>query len=530
MTYTTSTTILGPCRGSVDAILTYATAKGAKRLSDLCAYLETVYRIAPQIGLRAEVVVAQSAHETGIWTSAHWVNSLNPAGIAITSSTATSPVFATGEAAALAQLTHLWLYAVGTSLPTGLNETSDPRWDAAVSAGRAGIATTLDDLSGTWATDTAYAVGIVKHLNALEAAGALTSTSGASTVATYNFDPALVPLPKHDLDLNYTKTTGMNKLGNRTLRGIVFHRCLSDGQTFAGAVDWLKRPSTAGLTDGFVDHRTGQMRFINPMKSLAATFTGTIPSSRADMAGWANGPYKSALASADGRAFVNAYGGTLGADIINQDLESVEVTGDYDTEISEATKQTLAQWAASRAQLLKVPWDSFPIIPSTGLTMIYGHREFCGTDYKLCPGSVVWTFINGELISRVQTILKAAQTQGATVTPSTPSTDDQTTEPTTYAKPIKPSYLDSDLPVIDDAGTTVFRTNAQYVAIRDTPRLQRASSKAPKVGPDIKAGEDFPIAFVFTSKSDGEQYGLTNYGTRVKLADLKVVGTEPLKA
>jgi hypothetical protein len=56
-----------------------------------------------------------------------------------------------------------------------------------------------------------------------------------------------------------------------------------------------------------------------------------------------------------------------------------------------------------------------------------------------------------------------------------------------------------------------------YTAIRDTPRLQSATSarNAKIVGPPIKKGETF-----IGSHLIGSKYVLTPHGTRVRLADL----------
>lgn len=231
-----------------------------------------------------------------------------------------------------------------------------------------------------------------------------------------NFNPALVPMPKYSFRLATAKREnhGMNRLGPRVHRGISMHRGVTGGQSFYNAVGYLLRSDVAGLTDGYIDNNTGEVVFMNP---IAAMFPGELPSNWVDMAGWANGPYGGnpfniANVAPDALAFRNKYGGRLGANIVNQDLESFEVLGNYDTPISAAAKRSIAQIFANRAQRKKIPHDSFPINPATGLTEMYGHREFCGTAYKLCPGSVVWEFINGELVLMVREILKKAQTTG----------------------------------------------------------------------------------------------------------------------
>jgi hypothetical protein len=180
MAFSTSTPIRGLSFGSPETIATWAIAKGAARPDDVRSYLQTMHRLCTSHGMSFHVAVAQSVHETSDqripWNSFWWRGRCNPAGIGITGDArqnAVSRDFQTGEAAARAQFVHLWLYAVGTDVPTGLTETDDPRWDAAVRAGYAGIATTIGDLTNRWAADPKYGEKIARTLNELDAAGLL---------------------------------------------------------------------------------------------------------------------------------------------------------------------------------------------------------------------------------------------------------------------------------------------------------------------------------------------------------------------
>lgn len=574
MTYTTNTSILGPSKGDPKAIIAWLKAKGCKRPDEVEKLINTFAEFAPQFGIRFEVPVALCLQECSLngvpFANSWWIQNLNAGSIGVTGDpvqNAASRTFPSGRECALAILVHLYIYAKGATLPATVAkyQSEDWRFQAVKDAGWVGIAPTLKGLSNRWAADPIYDVGIAAHLNAMDAAGLLTGTNttnppqGETTVSDtvgkivdilkdvtgkkteLNFDPKLVPLPKHDVDYAWNKVenVGTNFMGPRTFRGNTFHRCLSDGQSFEGAVDWLLRASTAGLADAFIDHRTGQMRFINPMRALASTFSFKMDPNWEDQAGWTNGPYQEWLASDDAKAFVAAYGDRLGANIINQDCENVEVTGDYDDDISDACKATLVQWQASRAQFLKIPYSSYPINPATGLTVIYGHREWCGTDYKLCPGSVLWAFMNGPMIGLVQAKLKVAQTSSIAVTPSVPTKP--VVVPSIYEKPILPAWLKGwsgapTIPNVPDVAGDVFATTTQYVALRDTRRRQSWLPDSKDVGPKIKGpvgsakGEDFDVAFTLTSQKDGKEYGVTWYGTVVDLADLKVVGENALKA
>lgn len=542
--------IRGTAKGSAGAAFTIAKRRGAQRLDFTRDYFVSLYAVCKTLGINADVLVAQWSEETGDGTSAYWLNDGNPAGIAAFDDGSNWGLTFTPEKAAGGQTVHMCRY-LGMTVSPELQKL-DARWDAVADAGYVGRVTTTADLgNGLWATNPSYAKNLIERYTAYwgeytDASSAPTpskETPVATTIETavLNFDPKLIPLPAHDVVYAWNKVEGVgtNFMGPRTFRGDTLHRCLSNGQTFDGAVDWLLRSTTAGLADAFIDHRTGKLRFINPMRALASTFNFKMDPNWRDEAGWTNGPYQEWVASDDAKAFVAAYGGQLGANIINQDCENIEITGDYDDDISDACKTTVVQVMASRAQLLKIPYTSYPINPATGLTVIYGHREWCGTDYKLCPGSVVWAFMNGPMISLVQAKLKAAQTSGIAVTPTVPAKP--VLVPSIYEKPILPAWLKGwsgapTIPNVPDVTGDVFATTTQYVALRDTRRRQSWLPDSKDVGPKIKGpvgsakGEDFDVAFTLTSAKDGKEYGVTWYGTIVDLADLKVVGDNALKA
>jgi hypothetical protein len=157
--------LLATPRGSAVRALESALSAEAKRPDELRAYVTEVYRLAPLVGIDPAIVVAQSAHETGWWQSAAWTDHLNPAGIGITGPDVVSPSWESGVAAARAHLVHLFLYAAGPISPGHPLEPYvplDPRYDAALVAGRARSATSLADLTGRWATDPAYAEGVAR--------------------------------------------------------------------------------------------------------------------------------------------------------------------------------------------------------------------------------------------------------------------------------------------------------------------------------------------------------------------------------
>jgi hypothetical protein len=181
MTYTGQTPLLGTSRGNALRITEWAIARGAQRTADLSLYLATVYRLAPTLGLNADVVAAQSHLETAGWTSYWWIQRCNPAGMGITGDAdenAASRDFGNGENAAEGHLAHLGLYA-GVTVPPAL-QAEDPRWQAAIDAGYYGIADVLEDLTMRWAWDgvepddpATYGDKIASRMNLMEAAGLL---------------------------------------------------------------------------------------------------------------------------------------------------------------------------------------------------------------------------------------------------------------------------------------------------------------------------------------------------------------------
>lgn len=181
--------LLGPVRGSSGQILSVARRYGSRRMADLESYVAEVYRLAPRVGLDPGIIVAQSNLETDSWRTGYWVNHLNPAGIGITSDGAPSFTWQSGTDAARGQIVHLFVYAVG-EIPAGHvlepYKPLDPRYNAAVGAGYAGIARTIGDLTRRWATDPFYGEKLAGRGNDLFVRlriGGYAQSSGSSAAA-----------------------------------------------------------------------------------------------------------------------------------------------------------------------------------------------------------------------------------------------------------------------------------------------------------------------------------------------------------
>lgn len=152
--------IVGPVRGTPEQAITFANRAGAQRMDEVERYIREIYRFAPQIGFDPSLLVAQSALETGYWKSKWWVERLNPAGLSITGDPQqenASDRFLSGTIAARAQMAHMHAEVYGNRVPLpDILQGVDSSYDAVFRAGWAGTIVTLEDLSGTWATDPAY--------------------------------------------------------------------------------------------------------------------------------------------------------------------------------------------------------------------------------------------------------------------------------------------------------------------------------------------------------------------------------------
>ena len=112
------------------------------------AVAEIYLRLAPQLGVRADVAFAQALHETNYFrfTGVVRPEQNNYAGIGATGSDNPGASFATPEEGVLAHLQHLFAYASTLPLPAGMPEV-DPRFDLVTR----GIAPRTHDLNGRWA-------------------------------------------------------------------------------------------------------------------------------------------------------------------------------------------------------------------------------------------------------------------------------------------------------------------------------------------------------------------------------------------
>jgi len=167
---------LAPSRGTVDDVMRFAGNVGSVRQLFLRDYAEEMKRLCGTYGFDYALPMSHSAVETGDpargggWLSPAWEDWGNPIGLGITDGGLDIIVYQNGTDAARAHFVHLWLYVKG-EIPRGHELEPwialDPRYDDAIRAGYAGIATTLADLQERWWTNDDGTAAVVSRGNAL---------------------------------------------------------------------------------------------------------------------------------------------------------------------------------------------------------------------------------------------------------------------------------------------------------------------------------------------------------------------------
>jgi len=307
-----------------------------------------------------------------------------------------------------------------------------------------------------------------------------------------------VPHPPY-IDDPITKSPGMGQdnLGKRSVKGVVWHRMVGQLRSTGR---YFKFPTTYALTDygigvAAVDGEADDgviMRWNDPL---------------GHQSGWASGSY-SAAAYGDGLAFV----AKNGINAINRDQASIEISGNYDTPLTESARNAICHLTAYWADQYRIPWDAWPIAPQDGFSFVRWHQEF-GPDNgtKVCPGSVVMRETSA-LIERVRGILKTAQM--------------------VEAKPPKPApvYTAAELPEWWEESLANARPSDAKVngvmwrairrreeCIRTANRYSRPDTGSPKSGPQIQVRDKIGIERWFVDAA-GKQWFVEDAGHFVTAA------------
>ena len=504
MSFSSQTPIRGTARGHAEAIYEWARAQGCKRPSHVRHYLETVYELAPRLNLNPDVMVAQSVLETSEggapWASRWWQERCNPAGIGITGSklqNEASRDFKNGEAAARAHLLHLSLYVHGDAVPDGFETSEDPRWNAAIEAGYAGIATTLDDLTDRWAKDNRYAEKIAERLGSMEEAGLLGTAPSSSR-------PETPSSHGHSLPKRPAVPSGYTRYDWPGLENPVY------------LPDWIKVeirliPKKQGWTSGIPSkahvkttwHDTGnpnsnadgEWDFANNGRpgAAAASYNGVFDDRKViitqrfdELVGHA----RNDQACRTSYAFEQAWGGKINF------AKSVEVGCAVHGAVCAAKG-----WEVDTALVQHNHWPQGP-----------------KGEHKNCPGQIrgknIWSTVVKQASIAAATARAAAGGGGQPVDP--------------FPSPIPVPVLDE---ISSSAGLAPFRvhdpaTDITYIwlgdrarAIQSTGRYQTEDVEGERVGPDVKQGEEFDVDFIY--EHGGEWWFYTPFGTRIREQDVE---------
>lgn len=168
MTMSPNDPLIAAPRGTLEEALEFFRKIDTKRTEHVNLYLATVYDIAPQVKIDPAILVAHASHETDYFRSYWWEKRLNPAGLGITgtrSQDIKSKKFPNGACSALAHTAHMQLYATG-KITEPLSNDDDPRYQAYFDEyGTGKQADTIKDLTGKWAQDPKFHLGVVRHGN-----------------------------------------------------------------------------------------------------------------------------------------------------------------------------------------------------------------------------------------------------------------------------------------------------------------------------------------------------------------------------
>ncbi|MGI8486779.1 MAG: N-acetylmuramoyl-L-alanine amidase [Thermomicrobiales bacterium] len=528
MPYTTNTTIEGESRGSAGAIYQWALKQGCARPADVLAYLTTMYKLCTTNNIRAEVLISQSIHETtdvdtgAPWASYWWAQRCNPAGIGVTGDATqnnTSRDFKTGDAAARAHFLHAFLYAVGTDTPSGVSKQDDPRYDAALSAGYAGIAPTMQGFQNTWGIDNNYANAWVGRLNALDAAGLLT---GTSTTTPPQEDTTVSDTVGSIVDiikgLIHTTTVPGLPGGPLLTTYPIQMKLIPAWNTYQRPGIKAERPRRS------VQHGTG-----NPSSMAAGEITWLVDSK-------AGGGQVSFHATADDT------GVWIGVPLDEVSWQAADGGGPgnmngFSCEMIENT----SMWndPARRTKAIAITADFMGRVaarleaanPEQHYTFNFAdpNRHDCPDKLRHVAGA--WdAYVTQWNTSKADEL---ARMKGGPVIPPAPAFDWSKA-----AKPLLiPALSDTDVGKNDTAPGVISKDGTDFVfvsdvveATADISRLQYADAGSPRTGPDIKAGERFVGAWLFKA-GDGSFYYLSSapFWSRIPAKNTKRVADAPLK-
>jgi hypothetical protein len=518
MSYTGGTPIIGEGKGDPDKIADWAIANGAQRPDELRDYLDTVYRMAPALGLNPDVVVGQSHLETGGWNSLWWNTRLNPAGIGVTGDArqdAISRVFSNGEAAALGHMLHLYLYTVGDDIPSGFSVNDDPRRLEAIEAGYVGFADVLDNLTNTWAVDDQYGAKIAARMNLMEAAGLLGATGDTKPEAP-------VATHRYILSAGHRNTNGggaRNEI-NWTYPSVV---ALKDAIEDRGGKAWIVQQE-----DGDGD----ASRYVNGGLQQAASTCVKLASKYGPFDAYISSHYNGGASPGFHAIFPDAPTG--GVDVKANNPLDVRLCRTIRDRVKATNTVRMLSWTADSPGVMS---ERETGVGAKGYRLgeMYGTMGFRDrTARVIIEASSIDVasearYINDPKWVRdvyCEAVVDALEDvfgkfrEGPVEQPPGPEEPEIPNIPKPEYATADPIEQVADLPpyVKLPNGAQMVRVDHTVKAVKNTPRLQYADPASPRVGPDVPAGSLFDVRYLIIN-TDGSLYWYSPWATRFRFED-----------
>lgn len=459
-------TLASPIVGFVDAEWEWPDT--AKRMPDLLAYIQELYRLCKLVGFDYRILVAQAWLETDGFTSKWWTERLNPAGIGITGDPEQndeSHTWGNGIEAARAHVVHMAAYVYGqragwpTAVYQAINQYTglDPRLLAVTTSGLAGTVRTLGDLgNGKWATDPRYAQKIAATANRI-------FTEDAMTDITFGKVPYPTVTQRHLPASNPYVVEG-GAPDDDAVEAVFWHRMIgslwgTDGWFFGG-----NAATAYGVGVESIDGADDDGRIIEWIKPENGWY--------GESSGPAVAPY------GDGAKLIQK----VGVSSVNRTTKAIEISGNAETPLTPKARAAIVAITAYYADQKRIPWDQFPIIPGTDRSFVCWHNEITGLAYKTCPGTVVMNETPA-LIVQVANYLKQFQQPGAVIV-----------KPPQYAKPQLPEWWAASVAQSyptdqSEDGVRYYVCRRNFVAKTGTRRLSAPSGDAERSGPNLKTAE-----------------------------------------
>lgn len=529
-----------PSRSSVDAVYAWAASHGAKRLPDLREYLEGLWDYSEETGYDFSILAAQSAHETVNWTSAAWVNKLNPAGLAITGveggpANDLSSNLKNGTNAARAQLVHMTGYVDGridASHPLYQYRSLDPHYDAIFTTGDevtgaplAKSVKTLGDFNveGRWAITGEkpyYGSRILNKANEifpnLPAQGDVSTPStpeGPVPDTVYNYDNGMPPAWIDYKVSESAKFAGYISPADHFIAACVWHSAYG---TLQGTTGWYQGGNA--LTDTMVGNTLDGAALDGQVRRFNDAYGPRYAHS--------SGPVSNPID--DAAKFLEIFGPN--PSVINMYTTAMErsCTNSGSPAVSAKERAARVWWTAYHAnrygKRIKertgkdgLTCDTFPLVTTeNNRSFIIYHGEINDDKRNSCPDQNVRADIDLE-ITQIRALLAKWQKGGATVPP--------VVDPLPTYAPAKPiealqAYKDKDAaPAYVKVGNDIFTfVNDRVKTTKKTPRYQSANTDGKKIGPDIEKDTEFAVLWFFWDDKQVPWY-ITPYWTRVLVAD-----------